>query len=365
MFRYASAFRSSVGHVHKTIFICFSENFKIRLGPRLLISEVKDTMNIMNIVVVGAGISGCVCAWRLAKAGHTVTLVEKGRGVGGRMATRRMDGARIDHGAQFFTVRDPRMKELLSLWEEQNAVVPWYDQIPGRPDLPKGMRYRGTQGMTGPAKVLAKEFCVKTNFFVSRVEQNQSQWFIYSRDDVDSELQADHLVLTIPSVQLLELFQRSDYQLDDQSMSSIRSIRHTRCLAILGKLDRPSALHIPGTLTHPVPEIDWISDNQIKGISNEPACTIHASDEYSQKFWDAEDSERVPYLLSIAEELLQAKISSWACHRWGFAKPSVTFGATYWHSKGRNLTLAGDGFGGERVENAALSGWEAADSILR
>ena len=70
----------------------------------------------MNIIIVGAGISGCVCAWRLAEAGHEVTLLEKGRDVGGRMATRRMNGARIDHGAQFFTARDPRMLDLLKKW---------------------------------------------------------------------------------------------------------------------------------------------------------------------------------------------------------------------------------------------------------
>ena len=49
----------------------------------------------MKIVVVGAGISGCVCAYRLATEGHEVTLIEKGRGVGGRMATRRMDGEEL------------------------------------------------------------------------------------------------------------------------------------------------------------------------------------------------------------------------------------------------------------------------------
>ena len=49
-------------------------------------------------------------------------LVEKGRGVGGRMATRRMEGARIDHGAQFFTVRDSRMEELLSLWVAEKLL---------------------------------------------------------------------------------------------------------------------------------------------------------------------------------------------------------------------------------------------------
>ena len=132
----------------------------------------------------------------------------------------------------------------------------------------------------------------------------------------------------------------------------------------MGIMDRPSSLKHPGTLTHPVPEIDWISDNQVKGISPEPACTIHASDEYSQKFWDAPDSERIPPLLSVAEEHLHAKITSWSSHRWGFAKPVVTFGATHWHSEDRAITLAGDGFGGERIEKAAMSGWDAAEAII-
>ena len=97
----------------------------------------------MKISVVGAGISGCVCAYRLAKAGHEVTLLEKGRGVGGRMSTRRMNGARIDHGAQFFTVRDSRINELLKIWQSKGVVVPWYDQVPGREDLPRSTRFRG------------------------------------------------------------------------------------------------------------------------------------------------------------------------------------------------------------------------------
>jgi predicted NAD/FAD-dependent oxidoreductase len=29
------------------------------------------------------------------------------------------------------------------------------------------------------------------------------------------------------------------------------------------------------------------------------------------------------------------------------------------------VTLAGDGFGGERIESAFLSGWEAAERIVR
>ena len=119
----------------------------------------------MNIIIVGAGISGCVCANRLAMAGHAVTLIEKGRGVGGRMSTRRMNGAQIDHGAQFFTARDPRMKELVQDWEEQGIVVPWYDQVPGREDIPQSIRFRGVNGMTAiRLSVWLNPFPLKKNF---------------------------------------------------------------------------------------------------------------------------------------------------------------------------------------------------------
>ena len=317
----------------------------------------------MRVVVIGAGISGCVCAWRLAQEGYSVTLVEKGRGVGGRMATRRMEGARIDHGAQFFTVQDPRMESLVGIWQQEGTVLPWYDQVPGREDLSGRIRFRGLDGITAPAKSLAQSFNVETGFFVSHIKRNHGVWTVTEKDG--NQFECEHLVITMPSVQLLDLFDRSDYQLDSETMERLGAIRHTRCLAVLGILDQPSSLLAPGTATHPAVEIDWLSDNQIKGISPIPACTIHASDKYSQKHWDSSDEDRIPYLISIAEDCLKARIKSWSSHRWGFAKPIVTFGASHWHGSEENLTLAGDGFGGERIENAALSGWEAADSILR
>ena len=89
-----------------------------------------------------------------------------------------------------------------------------------------------------------------------------------------------------------------------------------RCLALLATLDQASCLSSPGTVTHPVREIDWISDNQIKGISKFPACTVHASNEYSQEFWDKSDNDRCPFLIKTAEEILNAKITDWSCHRW-------------------------------------------------
>ena len=319
----------------------------------------------MKIVVVGGGISGCMCAFELAQAGHEVTLLEKGRGVGGRMSTRRMGDARIDHGAQFFTARSSRMLEFVNTWQASGVVIPWYDQIAGREDIPLGIRYRGGNGMTSPAKYLAQFFSSELSFFVECIKRVKNTWTIQERKGKNRELVADHLVISIPSVQMLELFDRSSICLDEDTMNRLRSIHHTRCLALLGLLESPSCLGIPGTRTHPVEEVDWISDNQVKGISKVPSFTLHASDEYSQTHWDSRDEDRIPFLLEVAEDCLKSKVSEWKSHRWGFAKPTKTFGASHWHSEKWNLSLAGDGFGGERIENAALSGLDAARSIQR
>ena len=317
-----------------------------------------------DVIVLGGGISGCVCAYQLVHSGYSVTLVEKGRGVGGRMASRRMGDAKIDHGAQFFTARDPRLKSFISDWKKEGIVSPWYDSIAGRPDVPAGTRYRGSEGMTSPAKFLARSFNVEKSFFVEKVVRSD-QWSVVERMGQNRVLEADHLVVTFPGPQVVELFDRSDFSLDAEAMDRLKAIRYTRCIALLGLLAGPSLLESPGTVTHPVAEVDWVSDNQIKGISEQPACTVHASDEFSQKHWDSPDDVRGPFLKKVAEETLGTKVTDWNCHRWGFAKPLVTFGADYFHSAEQSVTLAGDGFGGERIESAFLSGWEAAERIVR
>ena len=72
--------------------------------------------------VIGAGMGGLAAARRLGAAGRSVTLFDKSRGLGGRMATRRAGGFRFDHGAQYFATRGERFRELV---EPQLAVLPF------------------------------------------------------------------------------------------------------------------------------------------------------------------------------------------------------------------------------------------------
>ncbi|MDX1330977.1 MAG: FAD-dependent oxidoreductase, partial [Burkholderiaceae bacterium] len=67
-----------------------------------------------HVAIIGAGIAGITCARTLAQAGMRVTVFEKSRGCGGRMSTRRSPFGDFDHGAQYFTMRDPRFEAALA-----------------------------------------------------------------------------------------------------------------------------------------------------------------------------------------------------------------------------------------------------------
>jgi predicted NAD/FAD-dependent oxidoreductase len=65
------------------------------------------------VVVVGAGVAGLSCAGALAAAGRPVLVLERGRGVGGRCATRRLEGQAFDSGPAFLHGRDPEFLAVL------------------------------------------------------------------------------------------------------------------------------------------------------------------------------------------------------------------------------------------------------------
>jgi renalase len=78
----------------------------------------------MKIGIIGAGLSGLVLANNLNDK-WDITLFEKARGVGGRMATRHADPYQFDHGAQFFTARQKEFKKFLQPLLDNGLVVEW------------------------------------------------------------------------------------------------------------------------------------------------------------------------------------------------------------------------------------------------
>src|SRR4051812_383717 len=80
----------------------------------------------MDVMIVGAGLSGLMAGHVLAGKGKRVVLLDKRRSVGGRLAARRIgDGGLADHGAQFFTVRDAEFGAFVERWKSERLVYEW------------------------------------------------------------------------------------------------------------------------------------------------------------------------------------------------------------------------------------------------
>jgi phytoene dehydrogenase-like protein len=67
------------------------------------------------IIVVGAGISGLICAIELARAGRHVVVLERDDDVGGRVRTTRRQGMQLDHGFQVLFTAYPTLTAYLDL----------------------------------------------------------------------------------------------------------------------------------------------------------------------------------------------------------------------------------------------------------
>ena len=163
-------------------------------------------------------------------------------------------------------------------------------------------------------------------------------------------LKAKHLVVTFPVPQVIELLDRSDLTLDPLTMDRLRAVRYTRCIALLGLLSGSSNLDHPGTVTHPVAEVDWVSDNQVKGSRKNPPVRFTRPTTFPKSTGILRTKNEVRCLRKSPRKLWQPRLRNGVVIGGVFHKPLQTFGASHFHSAELALTLAGDGFGGKGLK---------------
>lgn len=322
-------------------------------------------MSHTDVLIIGAGISGLLCASELQRAGMRVRLVDKGRGFGGRMATRRMAGARLDHGAQFFTVRDQRFQRYVNEWLDAGFIREWFRHSP-KDSNPKGYpRYCGVHGMTDAPKFLAQSLQVERSERIVELSREIDTWV--ARSDTGSQYTAGYLVITAPAPQAVSLLDTSGLKYAGDDEAGLRAIRYAKGLTALAILDGPAALPENGIVQLFKSPLSLVADNQVKGISPEVnAVTIHADADFAEAHWDSPDELRGPLMLEAAAPWLgDGVVVDYSCHRWGFTTPLNPWHQKHFTNPALRLTLAGDSFGGARVEGAALSGIEAAQAVLQ
>lgn len=170
-----------------------------------------------RVGVIGAGVAGLACANTLADQGWDVVVIDKGRRPGGRTNTResRDDASRrFDHGAQYFTARDPRFRRHVASWVQQGWVAEWTADIlripaDGEPEtLPRrerDPRWVAVPGMQTFCDALATGLDVRCGMRVTRIEESEGWRLVMEEGESIDTL--DAIVVTAPPAQAADLFE--------------------------------------------------------------------------------------------------------------------------------------------------------------
>lgn len=191
-----------------------------------------------DMLVIGAGMAGLTAATALRRAGLRVLALDKGRGVGGRLASRRIGGATFDHGAQFITARDRRFADVLQRWRQAGAIEEWCrgcaEDGDGHP------RWRGTPTMNGVAKHLAQGLAIDLDTHVVALRRSEGRWSAETR--TGAQVTSSAVILTPPVPQSLAIIDAGGTALQAEIRTRLAAIDYERCLVVMAVLGSPSRL---------------------------------------------------------------------------------------------------------------------------
>ena len=324
---------------------------------------------IPRVAVIGAGISGLMSAKTLHGFGFDVTVFEKSRGPGGRTATRRADpGLSFDHGAQYFTARDPHFVRHVEAWIEQKIVAEWTGRIVTidganvRPKTDQPHRYVGVPGMKAIAHHLSADLGVRPETRIVHLHRVGKDWQV---TDAAGQIHGpfDHLIVSLPAPQAAELLG------DHAFAAEVRAIPMTPCWAVLAAFEGRIAAAWDGAFVHGSP-LAWVARNSSKpGRDRSKDCwVLHASPDWSAAHQDlAQDTVKATLLSAFAVITAVPALKPFHldAHRWLFSASPLSLDRLVFFDDDSGLVVCGDWLAGGRVEGAFRSGVAAAGCILR
>lgn len=306
----------------------------------------------MKIAIVGAGIAGLSCADALTLQGHSVVLFDKGRGPGGRMATRRVThpngDVAFDHGAQYFTARDPAFVAAVARWRASGAVAMW----PSAGDD----AWVGTPGMSAVVKAIADPLDVRWNMRVDAIRRIGVSWTL---DPVSQEA-FDAVVIAVPAEQAVSLLAAHD-----PAMAAMaQACRSAPCWTAMVAFDERIA--IAADIIRDAAILAWAARNTAKpGRGPTEAWVLQATPAWSREHLEDDEATVVDALLTalaVETDTILPEPTIRIGHRWRYARAAATNRGALWNAETRTGAI-GDWLIGPRVESAWMSGRMLADRI--
>lgn len=340
--------------------------------------------NPIHCTIVGGGITGLTAAQTLQSQGVGVTVVDKGQGIGGRLASRRLrwepDPQMVgvaDYGALQFQVTDPCFQTQVDRWVAQGLL---------RRDALGN--YTGTSSLRTFTQALTQglDLHLQTRITQLHWQESTQRWSLSAVDGRGSPVSlpntSSHLLLTCPVPQTLDLLQQSGITIPAEHQA-LQAVSYHPCLTALLLLASPSQIPPGGLraeLTPDLPrDLQALRCHYRSGISPQGyAVTIQASPEFSQRHWDAAEPWILEQLIALARPWLASPVLTQHLHRWRYSQPARHYCQTDrpYCVLQPNLILGGDAFATKEdpeipptvslpsVQQGFLSGLRAAEAIL-
>ncbi len=333
--------------------------------------------NTTTCLIIGGGMTGLMAAIALQRKGIHAIVLDKGYGIGGRLASRRVQAppdreGYFDYGTQYFTVGTPTFQHWVDDWLRQGVVKIWSQ---GFPEAAGGLRlgdrpcYCGVASNRAIAQHLAKTLTIHNRQKVIHLDWQTSHWVAHTEDG--SVFQGDIALLTPPVPQTLALLATIAVPLTDDLARRLQALTYDPCIAVLAVLTQASLIPAPGGLHLGEEPLQWLASNRQKGISPKgDSVTLHGGPQFSQDYWDADPAVIANHLIAAAQPWLQSPVIAHHVHRWKYSQPLKRFSDPFaWIDQPGPIVLAGDAFAPDvaasSVEGAALSGLAAAQAIAQ
>lgn len=310
----------------------------------------------MRIVILGAGMSGLACAQALEQMGHQVTLFDKGRGPGGRMSTRRVAMGEthlsFDHGAQFFTAREPAFSAQVERWHADGLVARW--------SAPQDDAWVGTPGMNAPIAHMAKARDTRFSSHAMGLVREGADWRVLLNDGTRHG-PYDAAVLALPAEQAAAFLGTYDLTMAACAIAARSQPCWTAMIGFAQKLP------IGPDVLAPSGPVGWAARNSAKpGRPATEAWVVQASPVWSNRHLEDEAADVAEHLADwLAGQTgvvpLPARLHL-SAHRWRYAKTQPSVKGALWNADLR-LGACGDWLMGPRIELAWLSGTKLAGMI--
>ena len=317
-----------------------------------------------RVLVIGAGIAGLACARTLHDHGLSVTVLDKSRGVGGRLSSRREGVWQFDHGAPAFRLDDRRTAPFATSWQADGVL---HVQADGA--------FIGARGMNALPKHLATDLTVRTGVQVASLTRDGARWTV--TDANGGTHTADIVVLATPAPQAVTLLGTSPDMAD--VAATLAGVRMLPCWSTMVVFDAPPSAAVAASLRDGLAESDdpivhraWRQSVR-PGRLRDEAWVVH-----SEGAWSAEHVEATPAEIAArVSEALRARLAidgavvHAVAHRWRYARVASGLNDACLFDAARGVGACGDwGEAGATrrvrtsVERAWLSGIALAGRVL-